>query len=259
MSHEEFENLAALESLGAAFEEERTTLRQHLGTCASCVAVAREYSEAATLMATSLDPVAPPPELREQIRNAVGPAHATWWDRRKRPLWWLATAATLFLALWGWSELRVRTVRSQIEELQAAGRTFEESNRRLERENEQLADTLRTLSGSTTRSFVLAGQEVAPKASARVFLDVSQRRALVFFHDLPRNPGDKNYVLWIIRADRPQPQAAGAFDVDQRGEAHLSVENLPVGVELKALAVTLESRGKASAPTGAKYLVGGSS
>jgi cell division protein FtsB len=258
MSHEEFENLAALESIGAASEEERTTLGQHLGACAACVAVARDDSEAATLMATSLEPVAPPSELREQIRNAVVPARATWWDRRKHPLWW-ATAATLFLALWGWSELRVRTVRSQIEELRAAGRTLEESNRRLERKNQQLTDTLSTLSASSTRSFALAGQEVAPRASARVFLDVSQRRALVFFHDLPRNPGDKNYVLWIIRADRPQPQAAGAFDVDQRGEAHLSLENVPVGVELKALAVTLESRGNASAPTGAKYLAGGSS
>lgn len=268
MSHETFEELAALNAIGAATAAEDEALRRHLESCASCAAVAREYVEAAALMATSLDPIEPPAALRDQIRAAtltrsaqpeIELGETTARRRRQRPQWWLATAATFFLALWGWSELRVRTARTQIDELQARGKFLEESNRRLQREKENLAGTLGTIAAPDTRMIALSGQEVAPSASARVFLDPARRRAFVFFHNLPPNSGDKSYELWIIRADMAAPQPAGVFDVGEDGEAQLSVENLPVGVELKALAVTLEPRGGVAAPTGKMYLVGSSS
>ena len=269
MTHEEFENLAALDAIGASTEEEGASLRQHLETCEACVAVAREYEEAATLMARSLDPAVPPAGVREQILAAVREAPpaddladttlVSWRSRRMKPVWWLATAATFFLALWGWAELRVRTVRTELQELHAVRKALEEHNRQLTRQSESLAGTLEALTASQTRTISLTGQEVAPGASARVFLDSQGRRAFVFFYDLPPNPGDKSYQLWIIRADSPQPQPAGTFNVDPSGKAELSVENLPVGKELKALAVTLEPRGGVAAPTGAMYLIGKSS
>lgn len=269
MTHEEFDNLAALDAIGASSVHEAAELRRHLGSCPECAAAAREYEEAATLMAQSLEPVTPPADVREQILAAVRGATpaaefaettlVSWRSRRMKPVWWLATAATFFLALWGWAELRIRTVRMEVQELRAANKALDEQNRQLSRQSEALASTLEVLTASQTRTISLAGQEVAPSASARVFLDPERRRAFVFFHDLPPNPGDKSYQLWIIRADSPQPQPAGTFNVDPKGEAQLSVENLPVGKELKALAVTLEPRGGAAAPTGAKYLVGASS
>ncbi len=266
MSHEDFENLAALDAVDALSREEKESLRRHLESCAQCAAAAVAYGEASTLIATSLDPVEPPSAIRERIRDAVlgGPAgettvrEFTLAQRARRPAWWLATAATVFLALWGFTELRLRAIRGRIHELQAARQGLEESNRRLEEEKETLSATMRALTASQTQSIALAGQEVAPTASARVFLDPQNRRAFIFFHQLPPNPGDKSYQLWIIRADSPKPQPAGVFDVDERGEAQLSVQNLPVGKELKALAVTLEPRGGGKAPTGKMYLVGSS-
>ena len=101
---------------------------------------------------------------------------------------------------------------------------------------------------------------MSPAASARVFLDPTRRRAIVFFHNLPANPTDKSYQLWIIRGDQPNPQSAGVFDVSGGGSATLSIDNLPVLTEIKALAVTMERRGGADQPSEKKfYVMGGMS
>lgn len=265
MKHEDFENLAALHAIDALSPVEKESLRQHLESCPDCAGAAAEYRDASTLIATSIDPVQPPPAARDRIRNAVVGDRAdevtirdsTMTQRARRPAWWLAAAAVVFLALWGWTEMRLIALRAQFDELRAAKQGLEESNRRLQQDRGTLSATMRALTASQTRTIALAGQQVAPSASARVFLDSQNRRAFIFFHQLPPNPGDKSYQLWIIRADSPKPQPAGVFNVDERGEAQLSVENLPVGKEFKALAVTLEPRGGVAAPTGKMYLVGG--
>lgn len=260
MNHEQFEEIAALDAVGAATAEQRASLERHLAECSSCAGAAAEYNDAAALIALGLEPRDPPAEARHQILNSIGANAETtltgWRSRRRKPMWWLATAATFFIALWGWSELRVRTVRHEVEELRASKRTLEEDVRRLRTQNQRLGGTLETIGSPDTRTISLAGQEIAPSASARVYLDSRNRRAFVFFNGLPAVPGDKNYQLWIIRADSPNPQPAGVFNVNAQGQAQLSVENLPVGTELKALAVTLEPRGGVPAPTGARYLVG---
>ena len=101
---------------------------------------------------------------------------------------------------------------------------------------------------------------MSPAASARVFLDPTRRRAIVFFHNLPTNPTDKSYQLWIIRGDQPNPQSAGVFDVTPSGNAILSLDSLPVLTEIKALAVTMERRGGTDQPSEKKfYVMGGMS
>src|SRR5262249_39259305 len=123
-------------------------------------------------------------------------------------------------------------------------------------QNEKLA----SLAAPETHTIALAGQEMSPTASARVFLDPTRRRAIVFFRNLPSNPTDKSYQLWIIRADQPNPQSAGVFDVTAGGSATLSVDNLPVLTEIKALAVTMEKRGGVDQPSEKKfYVMGGMS
>ena len=58
-------------------------------------------------------------------------------------------------------------------------------------------------------------------------------------------PGDSN------------PQSAGVFDVASSGNATLSLDNLPVMTEIKALAVTMEARGGVEQPTEKKFYVAG--
>ena len=235
MTHEEIQQLAALDAIGAATADEAAELRRHLATCADCRRAADELNEAAALLALGVDPVAPPAHVKQSVLRNVGRASA-------RPVlqWWLSAAAAIFLVLWLWTTAQMRSARDEIA--------------RLKSDRDKLSATIAAMSGS--RVIQLAGQEAAPRASANVFLDPSQRRAFVFFHGLPPNAQDKSYQLWIIRADQVKPQSAGVFNVDAGGNASLVVQNLPVDTMIKALAVTLEPRGGVPAPTGQKYLVG---
>ena len=252
MTHDEIEAIAALDALGAATVDEARAMSAHLATCDSCRRARDEYAEAATALVMTLAPVTPPDELRERIVESVTPSVQRF---KVRP-WWLATAATLFLALWGWREVGIRVEREHVIAQQAEIRSLTVERDRLSAQNEKLA----SLAAPDTRTIALAGQEMSPAASARVFLDPTRRRAIVFFHNLPANPTDKSYQLWIIRGDQPNPQSAGVFDVTPSGNATLSLDNLPVMTEIKALAVTMERRGGAEQPSEKKfYVMGGMS
>jgi len=232
MTHEEIQQLAALDAIGAATADEVAELRRHLATCDDCRRAADELNESAALFALGVDPVTPPPRVKENLLRDVGRASA-----RPALQWWLAAAAALFLVLFLWTASQLSDARRQVAQLKS--------------DRDKLSAIL-----NTSHVIQLAGQEIAPRASANVFLDPSQRRAFVFFHGLPLNAQDKSYQLWIIRADQVAPQSAGVFNVDANGNASLEVRNLPVDTMIKALAVTLEPRGGVKAPTGQKYLVG---
>lgn len=255
MNHDEFEAIAALDAVGAATADEARSLAAHAEGCEACRRARDEYAEAATLLARGLEPVPPPAEVRERIAGISEPSNIAEAEYRFST-WWLATAATLFLALWGWREIGIRVAREQIATQKAEIRGLSEEKNRLAAQNEKLA----SIAAADTRTIALAGQEMSPSASARVFLDPTHRRAIVFFYNLPSNPTDKSYQLWIIRGDQPNPQSAGVFDVAAGGNASLSIDNLPVMTEIRALAVTMETRGGVNQPSEKKfYVMGGMS
>ena len=248
--HEEFESLAALDAVGAASAEERRQLEAHVASCDDCRRAREEMAEAATAFARDLDPVAPPAKVREatfrQIGNVV-PIRGSGGNRG-----WLSAAAVLVLVLWGWRELSMRSAERVIAARDAEIRT-------LQQQTDRLSAEIAALASRDTRVISLSGQQVSPSASARVFLEPSKRRAVVFFTNLPANPNDKSYQLWIIRADQPKPQSAGVFNVAGNGNATITVENLPVDTEIKAMAVTLEPRGGVEQPTNTNFYVMGKS
>ena len=258
MTHEEFEALAALDVIGAASEEEQRILEAHLATCDDCDDSMRELRDAAAAFALQLEPVPPPPSLRTEILAAVAPPQIESepsTGRGNSPAWWFATAAMLLLALWGWRELGIRSAKEALRNQTSELRQLEEQNQLLSEHNARLSAQLAAVATPGTRTIALASATGAPSASAKAFVDPAKRRAVIFFYDLPPNAGDKSYQLWIIRADRPKPQSAGTFDV-ANGRASVMLENLPVGTEIKGLAVTLEPRGGVEAPT-AEILLSG--
>jgi anti-sigma-K factor RskA len=261
MTHEEFESIAALDAVGAATREERESLAAHLESCQDCRRVRDEYAEAATLLARGLEPVAPPADIRERVVATMDDEDEDEVDDGRRFMnpWWLATAATLFLALWGWREFGIRVNRETIRSQEAEIQQLKEEKRLLAQDKEKLMSQMSSIAAPETRTIALTGQQVSPSASARVFLEPQARRAVVFFRNLPANPGDKSYQLWIIRADQSKPQSAGVFEVGQSGSANLVIENLPVGTEMKALAVTLEPRGGVEQPTNTNFYLMGNS
>jgi hypothetical protein len=228
MIHEETESIAALDALGLAGAGDAVVLSMHVAACIPCRRARDEYRRATTLLALGLDPVLPPRRVRERLVESVTRAAAS-----RRSSWRLPAAAALILALFGMREWDVQ------------------------KERLRLRNDIAALGAPDTRTIALAGQELAPRASGKVFLEPNRRRAIVFFHDLPANPGDKSYQLWIIRTGQPAPMSAGVFDVARDGEASISIENLPIATEIQALAVTLEPRGGVSQPTNTKFVVAG--
>lgn len=258
-THEEFETIAALDAIGAATAEEAATLHAHLHGCPECSKARDDYAEAATLLARQLSPVTPPGGLRERVVSTVNQdASDNVIEAAPRFNWWLATAATLFLALWGWRELSVHAAKSRIHDQEATIKQLTDQNDLLASQREKLAAEMASLAGPDTRTIALTGQAASPSASARVFVEPKARRAIVFFYNLPANANDKSYQLWIIRSDQPKPQSAGVFSVAQDGQATVKVENLPTDVPIKAFAVTLEPRGGAEQPTNTNFFVMGS-
>lgn len=262
-THEEYESIAALDAIGAATAEESATLHAHLETCAECARARDEFAEAATLLARQLDPVAPPSGVRVRIvsntkdEETVDEAEDNVIDGSSHFNWWLATAATLFLALWGWRELSIRAAKVRIHDQDATIRQLTDQNGLLAQQREKLATEMSALANADTRSITLTGQAASPSASARVFVEPRARRALVFFYNLPANGDDKSYQLWIIRADQAKPQSAGVFSAAKDGRATVTVDNLPTDVAIKAFAVTLEPRGGVEQPTNTNFIVMG--
>ncbi|MEO8216716.1 MAG: anti-sigma factor [Acidobacteriota bacterium] len=263
MTHADAEDIAALDAVGATTPDEAQLLEEHLRSCDSCRSTARELRNAATLMALDLDPVAPPPQARQELLGKIkvkeiarAPVPITRQQDSVVSRWgWLAAAAAI-VSLLAWNAITVRRANERAEAQQAAMSDLAVRQRQMQLQNQRLTAQLSTLTSVETRTISLSGQEAAPRASARVFLDAPQRRAFVFFHNLPANPGDKSYQLWIIPAGK-SPVSAGVFDSVPSGDASIVVSNLPVNSEIAGLAVTLEPRGGVSAPTGSKFLVGG--
>jgi anti-sigma-K factor RskA len=266
MIHEPFDQIAALDAVGAATADESQALAEHLRGCDDCAALTREYRHAAARLPWLLDPVSPPPSVRRSIMDAVGgglsaaPA-AVLALAAPRPFIdprWYATAAILFLALWGWREMGIRVEREEVRTGRAVVARLEEEKQRLASDNRRMLAQMQELAAPGVRTIALAGQKMAPSASARIFMDAVRHRAVIFFYDMPPNPSDRSYELWIIRADSKAPQAAGTFDVDpQSHRSSMTVEQLPAGAAIKAMAVTLEPRGGVSAPTSSDYYVMG--
>ena len=254
MTHDDFEAIAALDALGAATADEASALREHLSSCLPCRRARDEFSEAAASMANGLEPVAPPSDVRERVFADVTPYEEPEHERGFFSRWGLATAATLFLALWGWREIGIRAMREHVTSQQADIQQLADEKKVLELQRDKLASAVASLAAANTQTISLTGAKMSPSAAAKVFMDSDKHRAVVVFANLPDCPNDKSYQLWIIRGDQPKPQSAGVFDVE-KGNATITIENLPVMTEIKGLAVTMEPRGGVDQPTNANYYV----
>jgi len=233
MTHDEFESIAALDALGAASAEEENALRQHVETCDSCRRARDEFLEAAGLMARDLDPVAAPAEARQRIMENVEVGETTLVEAHRRFAlrpWWLATAAVLFLFLWGWRELGIRAAREMIASRDAEINQLAEDNARLTEQVARLKYEMSVLAAPETKIFTVAAP---PNVSARVSIN-PQGQALLIIAGAPRN----TYQLWVTRSDQPKPQSVATFEVPTAGQRTIPLQRLPPQRSIKSFSLT---------------------
>ena len=200
-------------ALGAVDTEEAATVRRHLATCAECQAEMAELWLAVDSLPGMIEPVEPPPALRDRIAAAISaeaaspapvpPAPAvvpapepvptiapappmpepirrpaSFWSRAAP---WAAAAAVLLLLSAG---LLVWNLRLQ-EQIQQA--------------TAPVAETI-----------ALAPTDVAPEARGEVTYLPQDDLFILDVRDLPPLEAGQVYEVWLIGAEGPVP--AGVFD-----------------------------------------------
>jgi anti-sigma-K factor RskA len=210
-THAATRDLLGAFALGAVDAEEAATVRAHLATCAECQAQMAELWLAVDSLPGTIEPMEPPPALRDRIAatiaaEAAAPAPAatapsgspvpepvptpipappmpeplrkpaSFWSRATP---WAAAAAILLLLSAGlliWN-LRLR---------------------------EQIA------TAPVAEMIALAPTDVAPGARGEVTYHPQDRLFMLDVRDLPQLKPDQVYEVWLIGANGPKP--AGTFD-----------------------------------------------
>jgi anti-sigma-K factor RskA len=261
-NHDGLRELVAPYAIGALAAPERAAFEAHVRQCAECAAELAAFLPVSSALAQLVPQRDPPPALRARILAAAGATPAATRTRTASAAFavapWLAAAAMLALTA-GLAvyvgELRER-VRSLELQLREALVRVDDGERRIAVALRTAADAqapLVVLTAADLRRIDLAGQPVAPAASARAFW--SRSRGLVLTgSNLPPLPPGRIYQLWFVSARAPV--SAGLIAPDNNGQVR-TVLNTPADLpDPVALAVTLEPEGGVPAPTGDKYLVG---
>jgi anti-sigma-K factor RskA len=251
--HDQLGDQAASYVLGALTPAETQAFEAHLATCAECAAEVRSLAPVAGALASLAGPAEPSASVRSGLLAAVRTS-------RPRPyMSWLAAAASVALAvaLGAYaSQLRgrVTTLEARLRETTLRADASERLVAVARRTAFEAQSAVAVLAAPDLARIELAGQKVAPSASARAYW--SRSRGLVFTAlNLPAPPPGRAYQLWVL-TKQPAPISAGMLKPDASGRVNVMFEtpiDLPDPV---AMAVTLEPEGGVPSPTGDKYLVG---
>ena len=282
--HAQFDQLSALYAVGALSADDRTDFETHLEVCLQCVREVKSLLPVTRGLVYGPPPLEAPAALRTRVLGQVTGTAPAPRDTPAAPLdavfsavdesdmspigiqptrgpgalFWLA--ATLLIAAAGFGGWYVTEVDRQTEGLRAAVDT---ATRRAERAQTEAAAAraaaaereavLAIVTGPGVQQLDLAGQPLAPRASARALWN--DAADMVFIATgLPALPAGDIYQLWFVLPDAPV--SAALIEPDLGGEATVRLE-VPDTVTLPAvMAMTVEPAGGVPAPTGELYLLG---
>ena len=286
--HAPFDELAAPYAVGALSEDDRTAFETHLEVCLECVREVKSLLPVTHALVHTTPPLDAPaplraralgqvtvtaPAPRETRQPAPSPLDALFsarnapdtptpfvTPRRRGPgsLFWLAGILLIAAAVGGgW---RVADLEGQVQDLRAAlnaaTRLGERAGAQMEAARAAAAEreaVLAIVTGPDVQHLDLAGQPLAPRASARALWN--QAADMVFIATgLPALPAGDIYQLWFILPDAQL--SAALLEPNQDGEATVMLA-VPNRVTLPAvMAMTVEPAGGVPAPTGSLYLLG---
>jgi anti-sigma-K factor RskA len=138
-----------------------------------------------------------------------------------------------------------------------------ESSRRIQVLEDSLAQReamLEVLKSNQMQMVVMNGQEAGPSGYGKIIWDPVHKKAILHVSNLPAQPADKDYQLWVIRDKVPVD--AGVFQVrggsQGRGGELYKIDRLVEADKnrINAFAITLEPKGGLKQPSGRMYLLG---
>jgi len=249
--HEQFADDLSLYALGALEREERQRVERHLDECSVCRQDLEKLRGDLARLAFSASGPRPPASSRERLMAAIAKeprraqlprARSAWWN----VLGWAAAVAAIAIAV----EFRLQNsdLRQQLTELKTNSA----------KQDEQLVEAKQLLTALTSPEavhFTLVAGKAPPQPQGKAIYVRSSGTLVFLASHLPASPPQKAYELWLIpTAGEPIP--AGVFKPDARGAAAVIRPPLPVGVEAKTFAITIEPEAGSSRPTSQPIMLG---
>jgi len=218
--HQEYEENVGAYLLGALPELEAEVFERHLETCSGCRRELEQLRVASEALPRAVEPVLPPPELKEALMKTVWAEAAEREEARPKRRWALPRLTPAFAAAAAACVLAIGIgIGIGVSQIGGGG-------------------------GKTVAALV--DHSRAPSGAASLHVPGNKQNALLMVQGLP-NPGPgKVYEVWVQRGGQMQP-AGALFSVGSGGSGSAGIPGSLKGAE--AVAVTAERDGGALKPT----------
>ena len=250
--HEQFAEDLSLYALETLSSEERQAVERHLEECSVCRRELERLRGDMTLLALSVSGPNPPSRSRERLMATIAKdPRRTQVRPRKAPDWWTAlqyaaaVAAVVIIALL-WNQNR--DLRRRVASLEA--NSTEQQTQLM-----QAKELIASLSSTEAEHFTLVASNTPPRPQGKAIYVRSSGTLVFLASNMPQLPLQNTYELWLIPASGA-PIPAGLFRPDLHGSATVIKPPLPLGIEAKTFAITIEPAAGSSAPTSQPIMVG---
>jgi anti-sigma-K factor RskA len=250
--HEQFADDLSLYSLGELQGEERRAVEKHLDECSACRQDLERLQGDLALLAFSASGPKPPSRSRERLMAAIArkPRRAevrsqgrlSWWGA----LGWAAAAASVVIII---------LLAGQNSNLHRRVADLETSSSRQDQQLREAKQLLGTLTSPDAARFTLVELKTPPQPQGKAIYVAGSGTLLFLASNMPAVPKQKTYELWLIPTSGT-PIPAGLFKPDTHGAAIIIHPPLPIGVEAKTFAITIEPAAGSSAPTSTPIMIG---
>jgi anti-sigma-K factor RskA len=265
-------------ALGQLSQDERRDVETHVRECDVCAADLRELSVVMEGIAQTVEPVTPPPALKQRVIAALAlqpqepprssaeskvvtlPQKGAVIRRGVHP-GWLAAAAVLILglgaALYSATVTR-RLLVDDVQQAQAEEAEAQSAAAALQRQLDEYAGqadlAVAILTAGDMQSIAMSGKENATASTARAYWSPT-RGLLIVADNLPVPPPGRIYQVWVIGGT--MPVSAGLLGEQGSGRGMLIAPPPPgVAPGTVTVAVTDEPPGGLPAPSGSIRLAG---
>jgi hypothetical protein len=262
--HEELDELIPLYALGVLEGADLEAVEAHLAEgCPRCARELATIEKTAAEIALAPPLASPPSELRDRLLATIERDTAATEDREPLPFrprpsnmptflggaGILATAASLVAAaviaivflVWSLSDA-TRKLDEQVRQSAGMRVTILEQKKTLDEQEAQLG----IINDPEVRLTSLTESE-PPKPGIDVLWHPELKRGLLVAKGLQPTEKGKTYELWLIAGGKPVP--AATFDVDENGNAVISLDALPNAANPELFAITIENAGGSATPT----------
>ncbi|MFZ0707819.1 MAG: anti-sigma factor [Candidatus Korobacteraceae bacterium] len=256
-THEQFADELALYALNELHGDELQEFEQHLETCAACRRELQAMRSDLALLGLSAVGPRPPGRSKERLMRAIaaeprGETAPTTVQTSGRRNFWLAwIPAAIALAVIAFAISLRQSNQGLHDQLAELRNRYNDQKIQLA----QAQENMRLLLAPDAVHVSLTPQNASHHPSATAIFSPSMQRMTLMASNLPPTPPGKAYELWVI-PPMGAPVNAGVFKPDEHGNAMMLDHAMPIGVEPKTFALTVEDEAGSDKPTSPIVIAG---